>query len=158
MQIGSGTWAHPHLTGLTDAQIDDEIVLLENALYRILGVVPAFIRPPYGETSQTVIDLLTASHGLIPVLWDLDAGDGLGFPSSSALAAYQAVTPVGSPQADGTDGAVDGGPLAGQFDGPDGHLALNLETHPETVALMPTVVQILLVRRYPVGGSSSCNR
>ncbi|KAG8792706.1 Carbohydrate esterase 4 protein [Ceratobasidium sp. 428] len=48
-QIASHTWAHKDLTTLTWDQVHDEMWRVEQALQRIAGVVPAFMRPPYGN-------------------------------------------------------------------------------------------------------------
>ncbi|KAG8712548.1 Carbohydrate esterase 4 protein [Ceratobasidium sp. 394] len=48
-QVASHTWAHKDLTTLTWDQVHDEMWRVEQALQRITGVVPAFMRPPYGN-------------------------------------------------------------------------------------------------------------
>jgi len=51
--IGSRIWDHSDLTTLTWDQIHNKLWLIERALEKIVGVTPAFMRPPYGETTTT---------------------------------------------------------------------------------------------------------
>ncbi|KAF7358746.1 hypothetical protein MSAN_01213600 [Mycena sanguinolenta] len=44
--IGSHTWSHGDLTTFSTAQIQDGMYRMEEALSRIIGVKPAFMRPP----------------------------------------------------------------------------------------------------------------
>ncbi|KAG9085480.1 Carbohydrate esterase 4 protein, partial [Ceratobasidium sp. 370] len=53
-QVASHTWAHKDLTTLTWDQVHDEMWRVEQALQRITGVVPAFMRPPYGNYNDNV--------------------------------------------------------------------------------------------------------
>ncbi|KAK0469487.1 carbohydrate esterase family 4 protein [Desarmillaria tabescens] len=70
-QVASHTWSHSDLTTLTWDQIHDEMWRVEQALQRIVGVVPAFMRPPYGNYNDLV---LQASYirGQKVVLWDFE--------------------------------------------------------------------------------------
>ncbi|KAJ7590664.1 carbohydrate esterase family 4 protein [Mycena floridula] len=73
-QVGSHTWAHLDLTTLSWDNIHDQMWKVELALTRIIGVVPAFMRPRKflrssldsdGDTvaqSETLYDQLIASH------------------------------------------------------------------------------------------------
>ena len=76
--IGSHTWSHAHMNSLTRVQLDDEIERLEVALWKILGIVPALIRPPYGECNEECVHYLNQRHGLTVVTWDVDSGDSVG--------------------------------------------------------------------------------
>ncbi|KAB5589705.1 putative effector protein [Ceratobasidium theobromae] len=53
-QIASHTWGHKDLSTLTWDQVHDEMWRVEQALQRIAGVVPAFMRPPYGNYNDNV--------------------------------------------------------------------------------------------------------
>ncbi|KAF7337405.1 hypothetical protein MSAN_02266900 [Mycena sanguinolenta] len=72
--IGSHTWSHAHLTELSTAQIEDGMYRMEEAFSRILGIKPAFMRPPYGDTDSNV-QSIAASRGQSLALWDTDTGD-----------------------------------------------------------------------------------
>lgn len=78
MQICSHTATHPHLNTLTHAQIDKEITAVETMLYKVIGAVPACIRPPYGEANQDVVDYLNNRHGYVVVNWNYDTQDADG--------------------------------------------------------------------------------
>ncbi|CAE6492932.1 unnamed protein product [Rhizoctonia solani] len=56
-QVASHTWSHPHLPTLSASQIEDELTRINTAIEGITGAVPAFIRPPYGEYNQDVLDV-----------------------------------------------------------------------------------------------------
>jgi peptidoglycan/xylan/chitin deacetylase (PgdA/CDA1 family) len=61
---------------------------VEQALERIVGVKPAFMRPPYGYYNDTVRSI-AASRGQTVVMWDLDSGDADGKTVSQSEAIYQ---------------------------------------------------------------------
>ena len=48
-QICSHTWSHPDISTLNNEELDEQVQLVEDALWKILGVVPACIRAPYGN-------------------------------------------------------------------------------------------------------------
>jgi peptidoglycan/xylan/chitin deacetylase (PgdA/CDA1 family) len=60
---------------------------IDDALIRIAGVNPAFMRPPYGEYNDLVSQVV-ASRGQIITLWDFDSGDSSGVPTAQRLQAY----------------------------------------------------------------------
>ncbi|KAH0584793.1 hypothetical protein H2248_008073 [Termitomyces sp. 'cryptogamus'] len=76
-QVASHTWAHKDLTTLTWDQIHDEMWRVELALSRIIGVVPAFMRPPYGNYNDLVRQA-SEIRGQKLVIWDFDSGDSVG--------------------------------------------------------------------------------
>ncbi|KAG8757391.1 Carbohydrate esterase 4 protein, partial [Ceratobasidium sp. 423] len=53
-QVASHTWAHLHLPTLTNAQITSEFQRTNDAIKKITGAVPAFVRPPFGEYNTNV--------------------------------------------------------------------------------------------------------
>jgi len=86
-QVASHTWAHLDLTTLTWDQIHDEMWRVELALQRILGVVPAFMRPPYGNYNDLVRQA-SAIRGQSLVIWDFDSGDSVGATPAQSKASY----------------------------------------------------------------------
>jgi len=88
-EIASHTWDHPHSGNLTYEQFDDQIAFLETALIKILGIKPALYRPPYGEYSQSNIDVLTARNYSALVLWDDVAGPATGTSVQASNSMYQ---------------------------------------------------------------------
>ena len=85
--MGSHTWAHKDLTTLTWDQIHDEMWRVEQALQRILGVTPAFMRPPYGNYNNLVRQA-SYVRGQKLVLWDLDSGDSTGSTAAESNSVY----------------------------------------------------------------------
>lgn len=73
-QIASHTWAHPDLTTLSDNEIRYQMTKLEEALKKIIGVVPRYMRPPYGAYNDRVRRVL-GSLGYEVITWDIDSLD-----------------------------------------------------------------------------------
>ncbi|KAF8172085.1 carbohydrate esterase family 4 protein [Pholiota molesta] len=76
-QLASHTWAHKDLTTLSWDQIHDEMWRVEQALVRITGAYPAFMRPPYGNYNNLVREA-AAARGQTLAVWDFDSQDSLG--------------------------------------------------------------------------------
>ncbi|KAF8168991.1 carbohydrate esterase family 4 protein [Mycena galopus ATCC 62051] len=86
--IGSHTWSHADLTaGLTTAQIQDAMYRMEEAFSRILGIKPAFMRPPYGDYNSN-IQSIAAARGQSLAMWDWDTGDADGNTTAQSEAVY----------------------------------------------------------------------
>lgn len=88
--VASHTWDHPDLTTLTFDQIHDEMWRVEQALERILGVTPAFMRPPYGNYNDLVRQV-AAQRGQKLVVWDFDSGDSVGESATQSNKDYDAL-------------------------------------------------------------------
>ncbi|WP_267277197.1 polysaccharide deacetylase family protein [Arthrobacter sp. CDRTa11] len=69
--IANHTMSHPYLTKLSPAGIAREVQGAQAAIEKAAGVVPAYLRPPYGATNASV----ASSVRLPQVLWDVDALD-----------------------------------------------------------------------------------
>lgn len=69
--IANHTMSHPYLTRLPAAGIAQEVQGAQAVIEKTAGVVPAYLRPPYGSTNATV----AASVGLPQILWDVDSLD-----------------------------------------------------------------------------------
>ncbi|WP_364308449.1 polysaccharide deacetylase family protein [Paenarthrobacter nitroguajacolicus] len=69
--IANHTMSHPYLTKLSPAGIESEVKGAQNAIEQATGVVPAYVRPPYGATNKSV----AASVGLPQIIWDVDSMD-----------------------------------------------------------------------------------
>ncbi|KAJ6464884.1 carbohydrate esterase family 4 protein [Mycena sanguinolenta] len=88
--IGSHTWSHPDLRTFPTAQIQDEMYRMEEAFSRIVGVIPAFMRPPSGYYNDNVKSV-AFSRGQSLALWDRDTGDADGNTTAQSKAVYNAV-------------------------------------------------------------------
>ncbi|KAF9036841.1 chitin deacetylase [Panaeolus papilionaceus] len=86
-QVASHTWAHKDLTTLTWDQIHDEMWRVEQALQRITGANPAFMRPPYGNYNTLVQDA-SGVRGQALVNWDFDSQDSLGASAQTSKNLY----------------------------------------------------------------------
>ncbi|KAL1759578.1 carbohydrate esterase family 4 protein [Schizophyllum commune] len=87
-QVASHTWSHPHLNQLSWDQVHDEMWRVEQALQRIVGVTPAFMRPPYGEYNDNVREVARA-RGQSLATWDFDSGDSVGVSASDSIQRYR---------------------------------------------------------------------
>jgi len=60
---------------------------VEQAFEKIVGVCPAFMRPPYGNYNDLV---LQASYirGQVVATWDFDSGDSVGATPAQSEASY----------------------------------------------------------------------
>lgn len=63
---------------------------MEEAFSRIIGVKPAFMRPPYGDYN-TNIENIAFGRGQSLALWDWDTGDADGNTTSQSEAVYNQV-------------------------------------------------------------------
>ncbi|KAF8900938.1 carbohydrate esterase family 4 protein, partial [Mucidula mucida] len=86
-QVASHTWSHSDLTTLSWDQIHDEMWRVEQALERIVGVSPAFMRPPYGNFNYLVRSA-SAIRGQSLVIWDFDSGDSVGASVAESESRY----------------------------------------------------------------------
>ncbi|KAG8909929.1 Carbohydrate esterase 4 protein [Tulasnella sp. 408] len=65
-----------------------EMTLTDTAIVKILGVKPAFVRPPYGSYNAASQEV-AAANGQSIVIWDFDSGDSVGEPAKKSEADYQ---------------------------------------------------------------------
>ncbi|KAF9945896.1 Carbohydrate esterase 4 protein [Mortierella alpina] len=90
-QIAAHPWSHRDLESLSDKDIRQEMHRIEQAFRQILGVVPRYMRPPYGEHGERVRRVLE-DMGYILVLWDVDQLGESG-PSMSIRPSKPATNP-----------------------------------------------------------------
>ncbi|MGW0704534.1 polysaccharide deacetylase family protein [Streptomyces sp. NPDC002643] len=96
-QVGAGMWVgnhsytHPHLTQLSQAQIDSEISRTQQAVAGAGGGTPRLFRPPYGETNATVRSV-AAKYGLTQIIWDVDSQDWNGASADAIVQAAARLT------------------------------------------------------------------
>ncbi|KAF9257446.1 carbohydrate esterase family 4 protein [Marasmius fiardii PR-910] len=89
-QIASHTWSHADLTTLSNEQLVDTMYRVDEALVKILGVLPGFMRPPYGNTNHNV-ESISFSRNQSVALWDQDTGDADGASVESSKGVYDKV-------------------------------------------------------------------
>ncbi|MGI6199886.1 MAG: polysaccharide deacetylase family protein [Christensenellales bacterium] len=86
-QVGSHTWNHVTLAGLSQERIAQEIATSAQAIEGASGVRPTLLRPPYGQINQRVLQAANDQQMAI-VLWNIDT---LDWKSQNADAVCQRV-------------------------------------------------------------------
>jgi len=76
-EIGSHTFNHYDLTAHTPEEIIEDNKKLEAALEEIIGVKPAFLRPPYGRGAyeDTVQEIFQSLNYTSIIMWNTDTAD-----------------------------------------------------------------------------------
>ncbi|MFD0318241.1 polysaccharide deacetylase family protein [Streptomyces flavalbus] len=74
MWVGNHSYTHPHMTQLSQSQMDSEISRTQQAIANGGGGTPKLFRPPYGETNSTLRSV-ESKYGLTEILWDVDSQD-----------------------------------------------------------------------------------
>ncbi len=77
-QIGSHTWAHADLATLAESDVTLQMNKLSDALQKIIGAVPTYMRPPYGSYSAATQTHLQNMGFKVLAMWDIDSGDSMG--------------------------------------------------------------------------------
>jgi peptidoglycan/xylan/chitin deacetylase (PgdA/CDA1 family) len=73
-EIGNHTFTHPKLTELSFSRVDEEIQKTQDVIATILGLKPAWFRPPYLAFRDNLAPLVN-SRGLRIVSGDIDPAD-----------------------------------------------------------------------------------
>lgn len=73
-QIAHHTWSHANISTLTDDELRLEITQLEDAFLDILGVIPTYFRPPFGEYLDSSLKVLNSLgyKGKSLYMWQID--------------------------------------------------------------------------------------
>jgi peptidoglycan/xylan/chitin deacetylase (PgdA/CDA1 family) len=116
--IGNHSFTHPVLGSLTPQQVHDELADTQSAVYRVAGVRPTLMRPPYGSYSAAV-----RSFGLPLVVWDVDSMDWSHHDPAMVLRRAAAGVRPGS-------------------------IILMHDTQPETLAAVPQLIRNLRAAGY----------
>ncbi|MEU6157340.1 polysaccharide deacetylase family protein [Streptomyces sp. NPDC047130] len=74
MWVANHSYTHPHMTQLSQAQMESEISRTQQAIANAGGGTPKLFRPPYGETNAT-LRAAEAKFGLREIIWDVDSQD-----------------------------------------------------------------------------------
>jgi len=76
-EIGSHTFNHYDLTAHTPEEIIEDNKNLEEALEEIIGVKPAFLRPPYGRGAyeESVQEIFQSLNYTSIIMWNTDTAD-----------------------------------------------------------------------------------
>ncbi|WP_166022973.1 polysaccharide deacetylase family protein, partial [Streptomyces chilikensis] len=74
MWVANHSYTHPHMTQLSQAQMESEISRTQQAIANAGGGTPKLFRPPYGETNAT-LRAAESKFGLREIIWDVDSQD-----------------------------------------------------------------------------------
>ncbi|MFJ1644703.1 polysaccharide deacetylase family protein [Streptomyces sp. NPDC088258] len=91
MWVANHSYTHPHLTQLSQSQIDSEISRTQQAIANAGGGTPKLFRPPYGETNSTV-KAVESAYGLTEIIWDVDSQDWNGASTDAIVQANARLT------------------------------------------------------------------
>ncbi|KAI0237127.1 chitin deacetylase [Massospora cicadina] len=72
--IASHTFTHSFVTKLSDAELRDEMIKTDDAIFKLIGVRPIFMRNPYSDTNERTMALLQ-SMGYKSIFTSLDTED-----------------------------------------------------------------------------------
>jgi peptidoglycan/xylan/chitin deacetylase (PgdA/CDA1 family) len=100
IQFGVHTWNHVDLQTQSYEQTVTQMQDTENALFKILGIRPSWMRPPFGSYNSTTVGILSSIGYTRIAMWEFGGGDSEGqtvAQSEAAYTAYYAATPQGSP-------------------------------------------------------------
>ncbi|KAG8928092.1 Carbohydrate esterase 4 protein [Tulasnella sp. 417] len=78
----------PHLSSV--ATVMSEMTRTDEALMKILGVKPAFVRPPYGKYNDRS-EQVAEENGQSIVIWDFDSRDSIGASPDESKEEYRKV-------------------------------------------------------------------
>ncbi|MBQ9790007.1 MAG: polysaccharide deacetylase family protein [Clostridia bacterium] len=82
--IGTHSNTHPKMSGLSEAQIRDELSVSSNLITSVTGKPVRFFRPPYGDYNDTLLDT-ASSLGLQTIQWSVDTLDWKGLSADAIL-------------------------------------------------------------------------
>lgn len=125
---GNHSWAHPEYTRLTDAEMEQDLVMADNLLEERLGrSMKPFFRPPFGDRDARVLRIL-GQHGYRSVYWTLDTLDSMEPRKSPDFIVRRIV--------DRSDDQL------------DGSIILCHVGYPETVEALPVIIAKLRARGF----------
>ena len=123
---------------MSDDEIRLEMTKLEDALRKIIGKVPRYMRPPYGSgVHDTRVRGIMASLGYEMVTWDIDSGDALGYTVDRSKQVYRT--------------SIRKAPF------PTPHLSLNHDVEPDTSHILgPFAFKYVIQQGYSPQTVGSC--
>ncbi|KAK4161690.1 deacetylase-like protein [Cladorrhinum sp. PSN259] len=73
-QVASHSWSHGRMGSMSASQIRTEMTKVEDALVNLVGVKPAYMRPPYLDTGGQFLSTMKSMNYKV-ITNDVDAGD-----------------------------------------------------------------------------------
>ncbi|CAO3700139.1 unnamed protein product [Rhizopus microsporus] len=127
-QIGSHTFSHKELAGLSASEVKSEMTKLEKIFKSVIGKTPVYMRPPSGAYDDNTLATL-GQLGYKVILWDIDSNDWR-YKDIASLAneqqEYKSVIEADNKKK------------------PHGHIALQHDVHKKTIdKLVPWVISYI---------------
>ncbi|KAK9700924.1 hypothetical protein K7432_011983 [Basidiobolus ranarum] len=85
--IASHTYTHISLSNSTEAVIRSEMTKTSDAIFKVIGKRPQFMRPPYGEYNAMALGVMK-DMGYKVIIWNVDTLDWQTQNSQSTLKVY----------------------------------------------------------------------
>ncbi|KAJ1559222.1 chitin deacetylase [Cladochytrium tenue] len=73
-QIALHSWSHRHMSSLATEDIISEFIWNALAVKQVIGKIPRFVRPPYGDIDDRVRSTF-AAMGFIEIMWNTNPDD-----------------------------------------------------------------------------------
>lgn len=73
-EIGNHSASHPEMGGLSDGEIEKEIMTTHQTIKEVTGFEPLLFRPPFGHYSEKLLAKI-AGLGYYAIQWDVDSLD-----------------------------------------------------------------------------------
>lgn len=73
-ELGNHAWSHLDFASIDRATIDDELLLTQQTMFRLLGWQTTLFRFPYGTYNEVALAAV-AENGLYAIQWDVVSGD-----------------------------------------------------------------------------------
>ncbi|KDE05921.1 hypothetical protein MVLG_03734 [Microbotryum lychnidis-dioicae p1A1 Lamole] len=85
--IASHTWSHVEITKMAPDALAQQLDLVDEALWKIIGVKPKFFRPPYGKHNAASIEAVKARN-MTKIMWSFSSEDAVGKTPEQSLKEY----------------------------------------------------------------------
>ncbi|EPB92563.1 hypothetical protein HMPREF1544_00576 [Mucor circinelloides 1006PhL] len=145
-QIASHTFSHPHLMSLSNEEIIYEVKATEEAIEKVIGIKPHYIRPPFGEADARVKGLLK-SMGYKVLLWNVDPTDYDVYMLRNVSSVIQGSFRM----------AAQGNDTGLNLHEDPGFISLQHDLYKQSVDQVPKVIQQLKAKGYKFVTAADCN-
>ncbi len=83
-EIGNHSQNHPQMTSLSVEQMKNEIISVNEQIYKLTGKTPSVFRPPYGDYNNTVVSTLQQLN-MHTIQWSIDSLDWKEFGKNDII-------------------------------------------------------------------------
>lgn len=137
-EVASHTYSHAVLSGKSAAEVEEELNLQSDVIFKAIGKRPIVMRPPEGAT-DAVSDKVIGSLGYVNVKWDVDTKDYMEQGLASEQGIIQAIVEHDEP----------GVTL--------GHISLQHDIHPASFNILnPWYIKYIQSKKYTFVTVSDC--